>query len=114
MNEEGFRWQNGGMILCILLVQGPGYQTLGIDQAGFVESVGIPIQQVSYTVVRDVALEEIEEDFLEKILPIRTIEDNYSPVLADTIKFHPEFDTSFFEAHKAELESGFIWMEKRS
>ena len=90
----------GGVILSILLIQGPGYKILGIDQAGFAESVGIPLQQVCYTVVTDGLPEGGERGFLEKIIPIETIEESYSPVSADNIKFNPEFDTAFFEQNK--------------
>lgn len=93
----------GSVIALILLVQGPGYRALGIGQAGFAESVGIPLQQICYTVVRDGPLNEKDEEFLEQLLPIRTIEECYSPISADRIKFHPEFDAIFFEEHKAEF-----------
>ncbi len=93
----------GAVILLIVLVQGPGYKALEIDQAGFAESVGIPLQQISYTIVRDGNLKEEDKEFIEKIIPIRTIEENYSPVLADNIKFNSEFDTAFFEENKVEF-----------
>lgn len=93
----------GGVILSILLIQGPGYQAMEIDQSGFAESVGIPLQQICYTVVQDGTLTEKDEEFLEKVIPIQTIKECYSPVSADNIKFNPEFDTAFFEAHKAEF-----------
>ena len=90
----------GSIILSTVLVQGPGYKLLGIPQAGFAESVGIPLQQICYTVVTDGPLEEKEQEFLENIIPIQTIKENYTPVSADKIKFHPEFDASFLEQNK--------------
>lgn len=93
----------GGIILSILLIQRSGYQAMEIDQSGFAESVGIPLQQICYTVVQDGTLTEKDEEFLEKVIPIQTIKECYSPVSADNIKFNPEFDTAFFEAHKAEF-----------
>ena len=93
----------GVTILVILLVQGPVYTALGIDQAGFAESVGIPIQQISYTVINDQPLCEEDAVFLEKIIPLKTIKENYSPVSADNIKFNSEFNTAFFEENKKEF-----------
>lgn len=93
----------GGTILVILLIQGPVYTALEIDQAGFAESVGIPIQQISYTVINDQPLCEEDAVFLEKIIPLKTIEKNYSPISADNIKFNSEFNTSFFEENKKEF-----------
>lgn len=90
----------GGIILSVALIQGPGYKSLGIAQTGFVESVGIPLQQICYTVVTDGPLEEKEQEFLENIIPIDAIKKNYSPVSADDIKFNKEFNTSFFEQNK--------------
>lgn len=93
----------GAVILLILLVQGSGYKALEIDQAGFAESVGIPLQQISYTIVQDGNLKEEDKEFIEKIIPIQTIEECYSPVSADNIKFNAEFDTAFFEENKVEF-----------
>lgn len=93
----------GGIILSILLIRGSGYQAMEIDQSGLAESVGIPLQQICYTVVRDGTLTEKNGKFLEHVIPIQTIKERYSPVSADNIKFNPEFDTAFFEAHKAEF-----------
>lgn len=90
----------GGTILAILLIQGPGYGKLGIVQAGFAESVGIPLQQISYTVVQDGEIDGEEREFLENIIPLKVIEENYSPTSVDNIKFNAEFDTAFFEQNK--------------
>ena len=91
----------GIVILSVVLIQGPGYQLLGIAQAGFAESVGIPLQQICYTVVTDGPLEEKEEEFLGKIIPIETIKESYSPISVDHIKFNKEFNRVFFEENKA-------------
>lgn len=90
----------GGVILAIILVQGRGYKLLGIGDDSFVESVGIPLQQICYTVVADGPLEKEEQEFLDDIIPIRTIKESYSPTSVDYIKFHPEFNTAFFEQNK--------------
>lgn len=90
----------GGVILAIILVQGHGYKLLGIGDDSFVESVGIPLQQICYTVVADGPLEKEEQAFLDDIIPIRTIKESYSPTSVDYIKFHPEFNTALFEQNK--------------
>ena len=93
----------GGVILAIILIQGPGYKALGIEQSGFAESAGIPLQQICYTVVMDGPLEEKEQAFLENIIPIETIRENYSPISVDDIKFNKEFNKAFFEENKLEF-----------
>lgn len=93
----------GGVILLILSIQGPGYKKLGIGQAGFAESVGIPLQQISYTVAHDQSFEKEDLEFLEEIIPIETVKESYSPISVDDIKFNSEFNTDFFEAHKKEF-----------
>lgn len=92
--------RGGGLLLAVLLIQGPGYNALGINQSGFAESVGIPLQQISYTVIHDAELSEQDGEFLEKIIPVSAIEESYSPVSADNIKFNQEFNTAFFEENK--------------
>ena len=92
--------RGGGLLLAVLLIQGPGYSALGINQSGFAESVGIPLQQISYTVIHDAELSEQDGEFLEKIIPVSAIEESYSPVSADNIKFNQEFNTAFFEENK--------------
>lgn len=93
--------KGGEVLLAILLIQGPGYAAFGITQSGFAESVGIPLQQVSYTVIHDGELTEEDREFLENIIPIQAVRESYSPVSADNIKFNPEFNTAFFEENKA-------------
>lgn len=84
-------------MLATLLIQGPIYDSLGISQAGYAESVGIPIQQISYTVINDQPLDEEDQAFLGKIIPLETMKADYTPVSSDDIKFNPEFNTSFFQ-----------------
>lgn len=102
IRKKIFLW-GGSTILIILLIQGPGYKICGIDQSGFAESVGIPLQQISYTSIYDGPLQETEREFLEKIIPLQIIEEDYSPVSADNIKFNAEFNTAFFEQNKADF-----------
>lgn len=96
----------GSTIVVIVLIQGPGYKICGINQANFAESVGIPLQQISYAVINDETFTETEKIFLENLIPIKTIEEDYSPVSVDNIKFNVKFDNSFLEQNKA----GFVKM----
>lgn len=53
-----------------ILIQGPIYSILGIEHSEFVESIGRPLQQVSYTIRVGGQLEEEQKKFLENIMPL--------------------------------------------
>lgn len=93
----------GSVIFAIILIQGTGYKKLGILNSGFAESVGIPLQQISYSIKYDGPLDEKDQQFIEQILPIEVIKREYTPLSADKIKFNAQFNTSFFEENKCEF-----------
>lgn len=55
------------------------------------ESLGIPLQQVSRTVVLKGDMSKKDKKYLDKLLPISEYEE-YSPMLVDSIKWNPKFN----------------------
>lgn len=91
------------IILSIVAIQGPLYSALGIRKGGFAESLGVPLQQIGYTLKYDGDLNTEQEAFLNQIMPIESIKSKYDPRTSDTIKFDDEFDSKFLEAQKGQF-----------
>ena len=63
-------------LIVIILIQGPLYNVLNIKTPSE-ESLGIPIQQVAYTLSVDGEIKEEDKEFLDHILPIEDWKDSY-------------------------------------
>lgn len=89
--------------LCLIgiyfVITGPVYTKLGIESE-FVESVGIPLQQLGYTIATDGKLTPSEEAFLYALLPEKHWKKDYRPCIVDTIKWDSEFNTVYLEKNK--------------
>lgn len=81
------------------LVTGAGYRRFGIRQE-FVESVGVPLQQLAAAVCGEGTLREEDEAFLYALLPDYAWPECYTPCIVDTIKWSPRFDGDFLEQNK--------------
>lgn len=93
----------GAVLAAVILIQGPGYSALSIQKGSFAEAVGIPLQQIAYTVKYDGKITEEQKEFLEQIIPLEDMKKAYDPTISNGIKFHENFDDEFLEAHKKEL-----------
>ncbi|WP_026518066.1 DUF6020 family protein [Butyrivibrio sp. MC2021] len=73
-------------------------------QYRFREAVGVPIQQIAATVSKDGNITDIQRAFLEKIMPIEAMKEQYDPYNADRIKYgEARIDDDFLNAHRAEF-----------
>lgn len=97
------------VLLVITAVQGPLYTALGIGKSEFAESVGIPLQQIGYTLKYDGKVTEDQKEFLDQILPAEKIKEVYNPESPDYIKFNPEFNNQFLENNKGKFIK--VWAE---
>ena len=97
----------GGLSLAILVIalviQGPVFDSCGFNINKTSESMGIPIQQTAYILATDGKLSEEDAEVLSKIMPFENWKLLYDPVVADTIKFDPSFDRSYFEENGGEF-----------
>ncbi|MGM9902375.1 hypothetical protein A5844_001178 [Enterococcus sp. 10A9_DIV0425] len=66
------------------------------------EQLGIPLQQVSRTLVMDGTMSEHDKEFMNQLLPLESYE-VYAPSLADPIKWHKQFNNEFLNKHKKEF-----------
>ncbi len=98
-----------GTAAAVCLIQGPGYDALGIRASNFSEAVGVQLQQVACVVANGGDLTEEQEDFLDQIIPLETIPEVYNPTSVDTLKGADGFSHDFLNAYKAEFIQ--LWLE---
>ncbi len=85
------------VLLVCGMIQGPVYDRCGYNVNRSTESLGIPLQQAAYIVSTDGIVAEEDREVLEQMLPLERWKELYNPIVADTIKFSPEFDRSGLE-----------------
>lgn len=90
-------------VAAVYIVTGPVYMAVFSAENLFVESVGIPLQQMARVVVEKGEVGEEEEEFLNGLMPIEKYQEYYNPFLVDPIKWAPEFHTDYLNAHKEEF-----------
>lgn len=67
------------------------------------ESYGIPLQQVARVIAYDGNINNVEEEFVNDIIPVEKLKTVYTPQLVDSIKWNEDFNDNFFENHKKEF-----------
>lgn len=93
-------------------ITGAVYSWFGI-RTEFVESVGIPLQQIAAVIVNDGSVTAEEEKFLYTLLPEEEWKNSYAPCLVDKIKWNEQFDDEFLEENKGQfLETWFSLLIK--
>ena len=95
-------------IICIIILQGPGYTYFKINTEA-VENFGIPMQQLCYVVAKDGKLTEEQTKFINQLCPTAVIKTRYAPCFVDNIKWNKYFNNDFLERHKGEFLK--IWFE---
>ncbi|MFQ7263691.1 MAG: DUF6020 family protein [Lachnospiraceae bacterium] len=96
------------IIIIFEIITGPIYDKLKIEKDTIVESMAIPIQQIAGVVVSDADLTKEQEEVLFQILPEEEWK-CYTPALVDRIKFHDQFNDSYFNEHVGDFLK--IWAE---
>lgn len=96
------------LLIAIYLIQGPGYNKIGL-YTDPVESYGVPLQQVARTVVYNGKISREERAFLNELMPLDKYAENYSPGLVDHLKWSEDFNTAFFNEHQNEFKR--VWLE---
>lgn len=81
------------------IIQGPVYDRLGYNLNKSTESFGIPLQQTAYILSTDGKVSEEDLEVIGNILPPERWRELYNPIVADTIKFDPDFNRSYMETH---------------
>lgn len=76
---------------------------LDMDKDGFIESVGIPMQQMASVVVNDGKIASEDADFLYRLLPKEQYKELFNPFRVDEIKWANDFNLDYLNANKKEF-----------
>lgn len=91
------------VLILIPAVQGPVYRLCGVTPSPFAESVGIPLQQIGYTVTHNGNVTPEQKEFLNQVIPYGEIREAYNPITSNGIKFHEDFNNAFLEKNKVQF-----------
>lgn len=91
------------LLVAAMLLQGPGYDALSVERDTFVESVGVPLQQVAYVVVTGGSVTPSEQRYLDRLLPYELWPATYAPTNVDPLKWHPDFDEAYLSATRPQF-----------
>ncbi len=85
-----------GIFLIALLVKGPVMNAIAVTQPDFVESVSIPLQQISRVICNDRELSPEQWNLVHSVMDTTYIKELYHPNFADNIKElvragHPDY-----------------------
>ncbi len=98
-----------GIIAFYFVITSVGYKAWGIKQE-FVESVGIPIQQMGAVIYYDGNMSEADEEYAYRLMLQWWWQENYAPCIVDSIKWNYFFDEDFLEQTKTEFIKTWISM----
>lgn len=88
------------LLVVTFLIQGPGYDALGVRRNTFVESIGILLQQVGYVASSGGEVTAEQQEFLSGMLPYDQWRQAYAPCLVDTLKWNPAFNGQYLNANR--------------
>ncbi len=74
------------VILAAGIIRGPVINAMNIEQPDTVESLCVPLQQVSAVVAEGKSLTKEESSLIDAVVPIESVKDQYNPVFADDMK----------------------------
>lgn len=97
-------------ILISMVVTGPIYSKVFSAENLFVESLGVPLQQMARVVVTGGEMTQGQREYMDSLLPIEQYQELYNPHLIDPIKWAADFDNEFLESHKAEFFETWLQM----
>lgn len=83
--------------LVALVITGPVYKAFDITSGRTVESLGIPLRQISGVVAEGLPISKKDEKYLERLVGMDTIREQYNMASVDAIKFNPNFDNDYLE-----------------
>lgn len=90
-------------LFCIYTITGPVYRVVFSAENEFVESIGIPLQQMVRVAIKDGNMTKEDRKFLDNLMPMEKYTEYYNPFLVDPVKWAPEFDTDYLNEHKKEF-----------
>jgi len=98
------------VLLVAFILCGPFLTVCNVQGTDFVETLSLPLQQISRVIAEGHALTPEEEALISRVLDIEEIPDLYQGWLADPIKNElREHDTAYLEAHLADYAA--LWLK---
>lgn len=98
------------VLLVAFILCGPFLTACNVQGTDFVETLSLPLQQISRVIVEGHALTPEEEALISRVLDIKEIPELYQGWLADPIKSElREHDTAYLEAHLADYAA--LWLK---
>ena len=93
----------GVVAVCLAFVPNVWLSAKGVHQL-FRESVGVPLQQLSAAVCSsEGSLDEDEEAYLNRLIPLETLRSVYAPMSVDLVKYNSDFDSDYLQQTKREF-----------
>lgn len=87
----------------------PALVVLGVSEGDIVESLSVPIQQVSRVISEGCSLTEEEEKLLSRVVDLEEVPDLYTNWLSDPMKVELRSkDPDYFESHLSEYRN--LWL----
>lgn len=96
------------------IIQGPVFDRCGYNVSRSTESLGIPLQQVAYIVSTDGVVTKEDREVIECLMPMERWKELYNPIVADTIKFSPEFDHAYMEENAGDFFKMYLHLVSRN
>lgn len=92
------------VVAAVLLVKGPFMESQQVIQPDLVESLSIPVQQISRVIVQEKQLTREQDEFLNRILDTSKIPELYNPYVSDGFKrLTRAGDQAYLEEHFGEF-----------
>lgn len=100
----------GVSIAVSMIITGPIYQAAFSAENLFVESIGIPLQQMVRVVVTGGEMTEEQRQYMDGLLPLEQYQEVYNPYLVDPVKWATDFDNHFLEENKEDFFKTWLGM----
>lgn len=89
--------------VAIIIIQGPVYDTVGVQQTDAVENYGIPLQQIGSVVANNGNITQEQKETINKFIPYDTIQEHFSPCLADNLKWNGGLNYDYLKYNQKEF-----------
>lgn len=100
----------GAILTVAVIVKYPVMKACHVEQPDFIESVCIPMQQITAVICNDRELSEEQLALIEHVVDLTYIKELYNPTFADNIKeLVRSGNQAYLAAHKAEFFN--LWIE---
>lgn len=91
------------------IYKGPVWNALGIEKQSFAESASIPLSQVAYTIYTDGEIQGENRAYLERLMPLEKVKEEFEPGFTDSYKFSESFDKQLLDDNPGEFMK--VWFK---